>query len=776
MTVGLTPRLDTIVAGTQGFVDQSSLITVPYTAIVGRAQIPDITNDLRASLGIERIPIQQIQLLQNEQGPNGEPVYSVMNDDRGLIRFVGTITPLYPTAGSPIQIYAGSYCEITFYGTGLNALLYFGGVTRDLRPTVDGGTEGSTICPTSPANIIEERNYAGNLVINVASGLTLGLHTIKLRAVNNNYVLGFEIINSNASGLININPGTAYSKGAKYVNSVADSIAYNKDQAGATVVTGTKGGRIVRYINANNTIGTLWQAVDAAAAYGNSASHANEEVARVYMPREFGAGRYNATYANQDDFSLMSDTRAAAFTLDDGTTTLIASSGAITSITGQPEAIYPATNSNSITFTFIGCGLDLLLYDNTANTNGATVYQYQIDGGTATGWFYTSGSTALRVQKVVSGLSYGTHTFSFIRNTGMTFHPLVVAFKVYQPKKPSLPSGSIEICDYNVIGNYDASLVTGTAVANWNQIPQGTLAKPCTREMVYVGANWVLATVDAVYGAFGFTATTNANNNQTVSYTFFGTGAVVLLGCSSAGTYYFSVTIDSSLNSSGANLVNAALIGSGVYNCTSTTSGQPCRIAFTGLTLGVHTITVQRVTGGGAGNFVFNGLHIITPLHVHKYNLYGVLQNTLSVGSQGLADTRAVAPYSTPKAWAQAVGVTSTVTTSSTSFSPLPDMSVTIKTSGGALSIQFYAHMSTPATVGTYGVFSLYIDGVQVLSSVLYQTAAAYAVTGQVNLQGICPVSSGTHKVDIYYRAGGAYNIYANVDTIQGRTLTVREL
>lgn len=40
---------DAFKVGLQNFVDQSSLINVPYTAIVGRAQIPDLANDLRAS-------------------------------------------------------------------------------------------------------------------------------------------------------------------------------------------------------------------------------------------------------------------------------------------------------------------------------------------------------------------------------------------------------------------------------------------------------------------------------------------------------------------------------------------------------------------------------------------------------------------------------------------------------------------------------------------------------------------------------------------------------
>lgn len=43
-------QLQDIGAASQAFVDESALIDVPHTTIKGRAQIPDIANDLKASL------------------------------------------------------------------------------------------------------------------------------------------------------------------------------------------------------------------------------------------------------------------------------------------------------------------------------------------------------------------------------------------------------------------------------------------------------------------------------------------------------------------------------------------------------------------------------------------------------------------------------------------------------------------------------------------------------------------------------------------------------
>jgi hypothetical protein len=782
MTTGLTPRLDSIIAGTQGSVDESSLISVPYTTVVNRAQIPDLTNDLRASFGVDRIPVQQLYRIHNEVGPNGEHVWGVLNDDRGLIRFVGStwVCTGVPSIGQPIYSAAvGEYIEIVFYGTGLN-LIYFSDVTaRSFYVTVDGGTESVSNIYVQSTATLTNRNYNTNHVAVAASGLTLGLHTVKIRSGNATatYVYGFEIINTNTSGLLNINSGTAYSKSTKYTNSVIDSIAYNKDQAGSTVVTGTKGGRIVRAITGNDTISTYWQAVDASSLRGASATHANEELARKYYVREFGSGR-NSTAGTLDDFSIQSGLTFTnlAFTLDDGTTTLVLNQGYMDDggTAAFLNGLTPRTDSTvGFTLTFVGCGLDVELVD--AASGGNDTYQYSIDGEAMQTWFNTAGSTARRVQKVVSGLAYGTHTFQFKRLSPVTWTPKFFAFLVYQPKKPALPSsGAIELCDYNVLADYSASAVTGTAVADWPQIPLGVLAKVAAREFIYVGVNWAINTIDPTT-PFGFNTNTLTNNNQTATYTFFGTGAMVLCGASAAGTYYFSVTIDSTLNSSGANMVNATLIGSGVYNCTSSTSGQPCRVAFTGLSLGFHTITVQRVTGGGAGNFVFNGLHIITPLHVHKSNVYGVLQNTLSIGSTGMLDTRQTAPSSSRKAWAQAVGITSgggPTISSVTAGYPIPDMSTTIKTTGGALEIAYSVSVAHSSAGTNIAVF-ICIDGSYLDTSPNVRGGASGAgYTFVLAHNVVVPVSAGFHKVDLFWSCGGAT---ASAITDR-RILKVREL
>lgn len=110
------------------------------------------------------------------------------------------------------------------------------------------------------------------------------------------------------------------------------------------------------------------------------------------------------------------------------------------------------------------------------------------------------------------------------------------------------------------------------------------------------------------------------------------------LVASSVGTYDFTVSIDGSLNSSGVAKTNASNLGSGSYRSTSVVSGAPCRIEFTGLSLGLHTITIQR--SAGTGNFGFGGVFVITPIHSARSSSPADLQNTLPVGSCALSDSR----------------------------------------------------------------------------------------------------------------------------------------
>jgi hypothetical protein len=772
-------------AGAQSFVDQSSKRIATstagtlaagyfYSTINGRSPIPDISTDLRSSLGIERIMTQQIVQLQNEFGPNGEPVYGVVNDDRGLVRCVGSWAHASDSFGQYLSTaVVNDYVEITFYGTGLNWLTQAFSA-NDCRATIDGGTEGSNIFAVTPTNVLGSRKYSMNAVYSVASGLALGVHTVKIRYASTLglYVCGFEIVNANALGLVNTNPGTGYVNGQKVNMPLASALAYN------TGVTGTRGGRIVKYLNTDGTIKQAFTAVDSAFETSTSANHINEEVVRIYHFREFGAGRNpTGSPSARDDFSTdFSSARAAAFTLDDGVTTLIANNAVV-----QTEILQHGGNSDYIVLTFVGTGLDIVRQD---NSTGSATYNFSIDGGSTIALIAT-GSTSRRTEKIVSGLPYGTHVIRFNRVSSATYALGLVQFIVYQPKKPIIPTAALELCDYNVMADYSLATSIGTA----GVVSSGVMRKMCTRETVYVGSSWQPPTINMGL-ACGFAIYTNFGTDY-AEYVFFGTGVNLRMNIGNT-TYNFTYSIGVNGGALSGNLSSYTsafnYTGSGLTytNSTGTISGTSSGalgsnggiFSLSGLPLGVHKL---RFTVNNAQATYIDAIDVITPIHSYKSNLYADIQSTLSVGSNSLMDSRKTSMVKeilpAQKAWAQAIGVTANPTSSAgfNGMIPVPDMSLTIKTSGGPLAIQYTAAITLDAVGGpsAYVAIRIYVDG----TAMSTKYAAAAATSGGVVLLSdaiIAPASAGTHKVDLYWGKGTLGTVMTADGTI--RTMNVKEI
>ena len=854
MTVGLTPRIDALTPGTQGFVDQSATIAAGtgnfITTIVGRAPIPNIAADLRASFGVERIMIQSIVQLQNEFGASGEPVYAAVNDERGLIRFVGSWANEISTSGSLLYtVTSGDYIEVVFYGTGLNLLTKLDAGAHAISVTLNGNSYG-TISP-STSTILNSRNYASNLVYNVVSGQNLGVHTVKLAASTSPQVVcyGFEILNANASGNININPGTAYCNGKQYNNLLADANPYNplpatwytftlsstaNATAGATYTNNTqtftvlytivgtstlvcagtgapagsgnlsktsgigdttiafasstnttqKGYRVVQYLNADGTTGNAWTPVAAAPAYLTNVNHANEEIARTFHWREFGAGR-------SDDFSATNLTASGnyAFTLDDGTTTLVGYQVASVS-SDYPDGLRLNTPSTAtLTFTFVGCGLDVDMY-----AFGAAGNTVSIDGGSALAVPIQTVGIGANVP-IVSGLPYGTHTAVFTRG-GAGIAISFKSFKVYQPKTPTIPTSSIAVGSYNVMGSFVAN--TTAAVLNTST---GVLRKSSSREMVYV---------DGTGGTTAWVASLSPNGqpsgfefasdklNASIQYTFFGTGFDFRSQSQSVQSNNIAVTINGvALNASypGASNITYSVYGAGV-----TYGGGSANSSALLSTVGSNILTLQNGSVINGVGFTISGLplgeytvkfnngtasiylkiyciDIITPIHSYKSNLYADLQNTLTVGSNSLMDVRNTQPIPLAlpqnKAWAQAVGVYGAgATVTSANLIPMIDMSGTLKTSGGPLQISYNASMyhSVAATLCTCQV---YVDGIAVgTPKVMSSPGAGATYVFEISDNIIIPASQGYHKIDVYVATGAiTLTLY-----VTNRSMTVKEL
>jgi hypothetical protein len=779
----------------QGFVSQTDYIMTAttttgtpasgtfYSSIPNRASIVDISQDLKARMGVERKPLQNIYPIQTEFGASNEPIWGVLNDTFGQVRLGGGGWQSYTGVGGSVNgegVFSnnsGDYIEITFYGTGVNLLLYLTNSARTFTVSVDGvSTTSVSPSTTSTGTILNGRNYNQNIVTNIVRGLTAGVHTVKIAlSVGTDIdITAYEVLNESSNILIN--SGIGYIQGQKIVNSSQTSIAYNN------AVTGTRGGRVLIYQQSSGAIGEAFTAVATSASgygsyagtgySGNAPSHTNEEIARTYFFREFGAGR-------ADDFSrILASSTNAAFTLEDGTTTVVGQNVQFNNNgLNSSEGEFNNGTGDFTTITFVGTGIDLI---NAGNASGSMNYTYSF---TVDGTLIASGVTGstfvpATVIPIVSGLPYGTHTLKIITtaSSSTSFH--LKGFIVYQPKTPTLPSGSIQLATYNVFANYVANS-TQSAI----NIAQGVLRKASMRELNLTGS-WAFSggAVVQTNSIMGWELSSPASASS-CTFQFFGTGFEYRAWNNTGATTY-TISIDGAVNTQVANssptggagwssALTTSFYGSnfsyanttGVVTLSAGSGTSGCGVSINGMTLGWHTITVTWASGSGSINV--EAFDIITPIHSFKSDLYGDLQNSLPVGSNAISDDRAtaaVAGLSPTKAWAQAVGITTSPTTTSTAFVPLPDMSVTIKTSGGSLEI-FYS-VSTSNSSNT--IFTqIYVDSIPVSN---YRANSSGLDTMSDCL--IWPVGAGTHKVDVYWEV----NSGTGTANQQERTLVVKEI
>jgi hypothetical protein len=781
MKLGILPQ-----SGFQAFVDESSLryptaITgtpgdgVFYSSIINRSPVVDISKNLKVHFGIERIQTQQIFEIQGETGPNGERVFGVLNDTKGLIRFVGAkwVTSVGTSGPNIYSDNSGDYVEVTFFGTGLNLLSQTINDTRNAVASVDGGAEGSNILQgASGSLVLSIRNYPVNIVYPVVSGLTLGVHTVKIRcSATAISCFGFEILNE--SSTLKVSPGSAIMSSGKKTVSAVQSPAYNSSFDYGTL--GTRGGRVVVYLKSDGTIGKAVQPVDSSTLTLNSASHTNEEIIRTYYPREFGAGR-------SDDFSIGIGVTSRTFTLDDGTTTLVGRNAAFG---GVPEVLVADNNTDYIFFTFVGTGLDVVRADNFTTVD----FTISIDDETPIALNAIGTANIVKQMKVVSGLPYGTHTVKFLR-TSATNNTNFYKFIVYGPKKPSIPTGAVELADYNIMADFVAN-----AVANGRSTSTGVLQKSSQREFTYVNGtggttDWAFfaaAFVNVKHGAYFQSDRLNAY----VEYTFFGTGfdSRWVSGTTTANNIQVSLqslsTGGSLSNLTSTNFPTATFStygmstggftsSTGILNTRDSVGVYGAGFVCSGLPLGTYKV---RFNNGTVSQFMyFQGLDIITSIHSPKANLYGDLQNTLLVGSCALSDNRVITPINKPtdieKYRATAIGINIGPTISTTTAVPVADMSLTVKSRGAWFKITSKIVVQIPSTANFFWYY-IVVDGIFVGKPIKQHYLVSNQEIGVYN-HALVYLPFGVHKIDNY----GALDVASGSVTLTGslREISVEEL
>lgn len=702
--------------------------------ITGRTSIPDLSSMLSVQMGPQRMMTQEIYQLQTEFGPAGQPVYGAVNDKFNQIRFVGSWIISNNTQGAKpdSSTVIGDYVEIVFYGTGLNILSLVDTNLRDARVSVDGGSEGTNILNTTTGSgVLAGRNYGACQIFSAVSGLSLGLHTVKIR--NNLFNLpfyGFEVLTETTS--LRVTPGTVM-KG-KYKNSLSalQTIAYDSNFESGTL--GTRGGCVLVYLKNDGTIGKAVTPTDATALYLTNASHANEEAIRTHHFREFGCGR-------ADDFSSLITTASnRAFTLDDGVTTLAGQNVLILASSVSAEGFHVNAANDFLTLTFIGTGLDAI---NVRTVSSAGQYTVYVDGvSQGVNQVFGIGNN-----KICSGLPYGTHTVKILATSVAGAGFALSQFIVYAPKKPALPVGSVEVAQYYKMADYVANTVAGATT-----LATGVLRKSCGREFTYEGTGWTVPL--EILATSGLLANTNVSGAK-IRYTFFGTGFDFRFKTHSNSSSNVTVNIDGSTNHSslttsvygtGATFVAATGVLDQLDAATTFGSG----LAISGLTLGLHTITFTNNTT----NFlVFEALDIISPIHAPTINGPYVVQNTLSLGNNGFLDLRKFNKrdivLSNQGNISQAFGVANAPTSTSTAPVPLADMSVTHLSKTGRIRISATSSIRN-SSAGASTIIAIYINGVRLSPtkaldesvSLYYSIYSDYIVLN---------VPIGINKIDVYW-------------------------
>jgi hypothetical protein len=773
----LVGNLGETVSKTTDYFTNIPKITAPYTTIVNRAQVTDFAADGLPKFGIDRLATQHAQEVFGETGPNGERVFKAVNDIHDAIRFVGNWSNNNDTAGQRIisDSQTTNFIEVTFYGTGIN-ILHVLGFSYDIRVTVDGGTESANIIPTASQVLVNPgRNYSTNQAITAASNLTLGFHTVKFRQGNSTglTVYGFEVINTSSSIFVPV--AESFNGSSRLYSSSTSTTAYNSGFESGTL--GTRGGHVLVYQKTDGTIAKAVTPTNTSSAILTSVDHTNEELVRSYNPREFSAGR-------ADDFSsaTVGGDQQLAFTLDDGTTTLVANGAYFLS------TAIGFLGNNTVgrfhTLTFVGTGLDILYYG--LNTTGTQSWSVSVDGASAVSQDVTGVNGAQRLFKICSGLPYGTHTVKITTTANPAGAQMFGRYDVYAPKTPTLPTGAIALADYFVMADFAANTTAGI-----DYIATGVLRKVPTREFTYVNGtggtgDWSVGLSATAYPA-GWTVNTDRQNAY-FEYTFFGTGFEHRFGGGSNRSANIQVSLQSlstggslqNLTSTNFPSISTSTYGTGAsFNATTGIydqqdaagpSGSGLRIS--GLPLALYKV---RFLNNTASSFIINdALDIITPIHAPKDVGPARLQNVSMTGSCGVRDLRKFSELQVgeQKKWCQAVGVNNNQSTTVGTLVPVTDSAVSLKVTKAGRYLIAYNCMSYNDTANAGTATQLVINS-QTIGSDRATYSSVANIQTMSNDQYVVELQPGNYTIQLYFlRNGGATGVMYALR----RTLTVSEL
>jgi len=366
------------------------------------------------------------------------------------------------------------------------------------------------------------------------------------------------------------------------------------------------------------------------AKIGVNADHSNEEP----LQRRIGWDSKNnkrvsrdrwlhfRDFGNQlsDDFTSLRSASDRAFTMDDGSSTLVANDVIATG------SLKTSANGAFIEHTFYGVGLDIDREDDASG--GADTYDFYIDGVKI--FVETAGDLTRRITKICSDLPLGDHVFKVIRTAAATWNIGVYNFITYLPKQPALTENyDYHTYNYVLADQVLTSLPTLELAAYNGAIDQGVIRKSNVRESVYTGAFTYQASV-----ASGFPSGRNiysSTNNDTVEQEIYGSDKI------RNWVYYVSAAdnLGLSIDGAAAQTFNPANVNhhGWIYDGAN--------YADLG-TEGLHNIESEQ--DGGNGNMGFSALDYHCPIYNPDQWRINPEPSRL-IDGQGVIDNRKFSAY-----------------------------------------------------------------------------------------------------------------------------------
>jgi hypothetical protein len=728
--------------GTYSATVEVNTIVVPSTSIQNRAKIPDLANDLKVHFGTDRFSVSGLKYLPSENGTGGRRVFKPDTDDLDLVRFAGSWTTGVPERGFGVRSNTqNDYLEITFYGTGLNLLTASGAGALDIRCSIDGGAEGANVYLTNSAPLHVDSFTQTNNVINITKGLALGIHTAKIRlsvlGTEPFTVYGHEIFCEKS--VITVNPGTAYYSGKKYTNQNAVEISHNSnfENQSLTNELSTTGGRVVICLKSNGQVAKLLRGCGNTPKYAELADHSNEEIVKNIHWREFGGSASDGTLRPLRSVSSANNEYHAVLT--DGSTGV---SGRALGYGAMNDHDYISTTSTGeLQFFFIGTGLDLLMVDNTAGSFGFTLMVDGVSEGVQSYTITESGRPVLR--KIVSGLPYGMHSVRLTSFTGIQSG--VRAISVYAPKKPEIPSGYVELGEYNALGDYQESALP-------YGFSKGVIGKTALNEVCFFGTGW--ATNYSTTSMYRRIAAVTGSGTKGLEYNFFGDSFEIegRTNTTIAPLPHWTVEIDGVPYTGAASTSNGAVWdapNSAFYPNISQTG----RLHITGLTMSHHKVKLTAANLGGWALTVNNVTHR-NPVHATATksgyeNIVGPL-----VGSTSIGDLRNLSTVPEKTRITEATYVNGTfwgeAGTSSTTGTLLNGMIAGIYSRTGKISIDFSGTFKSANDTNGVSV-GILINGVLVNQEEGIEKNLAVA-TRRLTTHMVVDVPEGFNSVHVIFK------------------------